>query len=238
MNHTKLLVSFFAFVFSASLCRAATVYPVNDGFEVPDLGAGGYAYGDHDPYGFMGLPEFSPATPGLGWTFTGTAGIAANGSGFGVTGATNVNENGGATSTSGQAGFIQNGYGNPNSIYQTLSGYPGGPTTVNFSLELRGGDDPTTGVDVKINGIDLGTYSTASTSSFVTITTPVTYIAPGSSSYTLTFTGVDGLNGQDNTDFIDNVQINTVPEPTSAVALCGLGAMGLFVIVRRRRKKS
>jgi hypothetical protein len=29
---------------------------------------------------------------------------------------------------------------------------------------------------------------------------------------------------------------HAVPEPSSVVALCGLGAMGLFLAVRRRRK--
>ena len=30
------------------------------------------------------------------------------------------------------------------------------------------------------------------------------------------------------------VEFNTIPEPSSVVALCGLGAMGLFLLVRRR----
>jgi hypothetical protein len=33
-------------------------------------------------------------------------------------------------------------------------------------------------------------------------------------------------------------QITAVPEPSSIVALCGLGAMGLFMAVRRRRRKT
>jgi hypothetical protein len=35
---------------------------------------------------------------------------------------------------------------------------------------------------------------------------------------------------------IDALQVRDVPEPSSLVALVGLGAMGLFVAVRRRRK--
>jgi hypothetical protein len=218
---------------SACICSAAEIYPVNDGFEIPNLGSGSnaFGYGDANPYG-LGVPTFIP-NAGQGWTFTGTAGIAANGSGFNVTGATNGNQNGGATSTSGQAGFIQNGYGTPNTISQTLTGYDGGPTEVTFSLELRRTNDPTTAVDVKLNGIDLGTYSAASTSSFNTVTTPIVYIPGGS--YQLTFTGVNGANGQDNTDFIDNVSVNVVPEPSMPVAFLSLAAIGLLLVARRSR---
>src|SRR3989442_1318728 len=65
-----------------------TIYPVNDGFEVPDQGSGGGAY--------------SYNTGGATWSLVGGAGLAANGSAFGVSGASNGNANGGATSTSGQ----------------------------------------------------------------------------------------------------------------------------------------
>jgi hypothetical protein len=46
---------------------AATIYPVNDGFEEPDLGSGPLAY------------QYNPVAPG--WTFY-NEGIAANGSDF------------------------------------------------------------------------------------------------------------------------------------------------------------
>jgi hypothetical protein len=35
----------------------------------------------------------------------------------------------------------------------------------------------------------------------------------------------------------ENVLLSTVPEPSSIVAICGLGAMGLLIAVRRRSKK-
>ena len=35
---------------------------------------------------------------------------------------------------------------------------------------------------------------------------------------------------------IDGLVLSTVPEPSSVVALCGLGTMGLFLAARRRRK--
>jgi hypothetical protein len=37
---------------------------------------------------------------------------------------------------------------------------------------------------------------------------------------------------------IDALQVRAVPEPSSLVALVGLGAMGLFVVVRRRRRQA
>jgi hypothetical protein len=234
MNTAKFFGNFVvavAVLGSAGICSAAKIYPVNDGFEIPNLGSGrsAYGYGDPSPYGLT-VATFTP-NAGQGWTFTGTAGIAANGSDFGVTGATNGNQNGGATSTSGQAGFIQNGYGTPNTISETVSGLPGGPASVTFSLELRSTDDSTTGVDVTLNGVDLGTYYTTSTSSFITVTTPTTLLGAGS--YVLKFTGVEGANGHDNTDFIDNVSVNVVPEPSMPIAFLSLAAIGLLIMVRR-----
>jgi hypothetical protein len=57
-----------------AVASAATIYPVNNGFEQPDLGSGGLAY------------QYSPSSPG--WTFTPEccSGIAANGSDFNLAG--------------------------------------------------------------------------------------------------------------------------------------------------------
>ena len=73
---------------------AATINPLNDGFEEANLGTLGYQY--------------SP--PSTSWTYhSGSrAGIAANGSVFGVTGATNGNHNG-ATSTCRPSSVSTNG---------------------------------------------------------------------------------------------------------------------------------
>jgi hypothetical protein len=54
----------------------------------------------------------------------------------------------------------------------------------------------------------------------------------GSSAY-IGFTG--GTGGGNALQTITNFDFTT-PEPSSVVALCGLGAMGLFVLVRRRRQ--
>ncbi len=210
-----------------SLAGSATagIDVVNNGFESPDLGAGGYGYGPDHPYG-LGVPQLPSAPPG--WSFSGTTGIAANGSAFGVTGATNGNSDGG-TSTSGQAGFVQNGYGTPNTISQDLSGFTPGSYEVTFSLELRGGNNAA--VDVTLGGIDLGTYKPLSSGSFNTVTTSAATLSAGSN--LLVFTGVNNPNGGDNTVFIDNVRIT--PEPASLV-IWGLAIAGGLLLTRRRRK--
>jgi hypothetical protein len=181
---------------------------VNNGFETPDLGRGGQAF------------SYPPLD--AGWTFTGGAGIAANGSNFNVQNAANGNY-GGTRSTSGQAGFIQTpDAGAVSSISQTLSGFVAGTVTVTFSIEQRmtgstvGGNNP---INVKLDDQDLGTYLATSSSNFNTITTPPVTVTAGS--HTLYFIGTDQTGG-DNTQFIDNVRVTNVPTaPAMTVPLGG-----------------
>jgi hypothetical protein len=185
------------------------IYPANNGFEVPDLGAGGSAYGYGSPEAVAaGLPALPP---GSGWTFTGTAGIAANGSNFGVNGASNGNSDG-TTSTSGQAAFIQGYAFAPfnfpvNSMSQTFGGFNSGFAAVTFSLEQRPGlgDNP---IDVQLDGQDLGAYLASSSSSFETFTTPAIPVTAGN--HTLSFISTNNSGG-DNTQFIDNVSVLNNP---------------------------
>jgi hypothetical protein len=225
----------------SSLASATVIYPVNNGFEVPDLTGTGYT----NAY------EYNvPSSVGT-WTFTGGSGVANNSSGFGVAHAPNDNSDG-ATSTYGQAAFIQ-GIG---TISQTITGVTGGTVSLTFLMENRGGDevhpDPTNnpGLEVEVynpidvtlvdsNGdsTDLGTYSPPAanndTSTFQTVTTSTVDVAGGT--YTVEFTGTNSENSDAGgvTSFIDSVQIsNAVPEPAS-IGLLSIGALGLL---SRRRK--
>lgn len=210
--------------------KAGVIYPVNNGFEVPNLG----------PSTFSAF-VYQPAA--AGWTFTGSTGIAAVGSGFNVVGPTNGNHDG-TTSTAGQAAFIQEfaGSGFPaNYISQNLSGFVGGFASVTFSIEQRSspgdGDIGNNPIDVKLDNQDLGTYLASDTLSFNTITTPSVAVTAGT--HTLYFIGTN-TTGFDNTQFIDNVSVtNTapsgVPEPAS-LTLLALGSLSLLGYGRRRRK--
>ncbi len=212
----------FGLSFLAATAQAGTLYPVNDGFEVPSPVSGGYQY--------------APSGAGVGWTFGGAAGIAANGSGFGVTGASNTNQNGGATNNPGQAAFLQGSSGNglvngAASMSQSLS-FAGTQSSISFDIEQRTDYGTTAAVNVYLDNTLLGSYTT-SVHNFTPETTP-TFSATGI--HTITFSGYIGTPGNGDTLFVDNVSItNNTPEPASFI-LCGLGALGLFFTARRRRK--
>lgn len=224
---------------------AAIIYPVNDGFETPDLGAGGGAY----KYGNQAPISTTPAAT-LGWTFSGGSGIAANGSGFGVANATNLNNNpngGNATSTSGQAAVLQGGDGTAGgtSISQSVT-LPVGTTklSVLFDDEGRksasgyGGDN---GIVVYVDGnlipgggtIAAPLFPVAGDNTFNPETT--TFFPIGAGAHTITIAGDNTTlpPGTDATSFVDNVKLLvTTPEPGS-VSLLGFGVLSL--LARRRR---
>ena len=208
---------------------AATIYPVNNGFEQPDLGSGDGAF------------QYDPVAPG--WTFSPEccAGIAANGSGFNVMGATNFNNDNGATSTSGQAGFLQGGNGTLNTtgsrawFSQTLT-LPGGSTILDFSIEGRlaidGGPGGATGVDVFLNGVQIGgTLFPASLGSFNDVSVNLGNLA--ASSYTIAFAGDAPILGADVTTFVDNVKIvSGVPDSGGTLLLMLCSGTGLLIVRR------
>ena len=171
-----------------------TMYPVNNGFELPNLGAGGYAT--------------NPS--GATWTFTGYGGISANGSPYGTTGATNGNQNpAGTTSSGGQAALVQS-YGSNPSISQTMI-LPGSATiVVNFAIEQREGNAQS--MTVYIDDVSLGTFTTASTSSFVSFQSQPTTLATAGN-HTLRFSG-NNPTGGDNTLFLDDVSLTVSAPPT------------------------
>jgi hypothetical protein len=191
---------------------AATIYPVNDGFEEPDHGSGGGAY------------QYAPPAPG--WNFQANAGIAANGSDFNVMGATNGNHNNGATSTSGQAAFLQGG----NSFISQMLTLATGSYTLDFSLEGRlfyGAN----GVDIFLNGVQIGgTLFPDNLGSFNDVGVNLGNLAAGT--YTIAFAG-DEPTSADVTTFVDNIKIiSSVPDSGGTFLLMLCSGAGLLIMGR------
>jgi hypothetical protein len=167
---------------------ALTVYPINNGFEQPDLGSGCGAY------------QYNPPSPG--WAFVNSSGIAANESCFDVAGATNGNNNNGATSTSGQAGLLQGGDGTLAgvSFSQTLSLPTAGNWVAYFSLEGRAANDGANGVNVFLDGVQVGsTLFPANLGSFNGASVNLGNVTSGS--HTIGFAGT--IPEGDHTTFVD-----------------------------------
>ena len=197
--------------------RAATLFPANNGFEVPDQGS-----------------DFTYRPVGASWSFLGSTGIAANGSAFNVSNAPNGNSDG-ITSSNGQAAFFQAGDGTleGGSFSQSISGFQAGTASVSFLLESRG-PFPMGQLVVTLDNTVLGTFSTSSSSAFVpeaTISVPVT-----AGSHTLSFIP-NGSNSIGEDGFVDSVSINnaskSVPDPGTTGSLFGLSLMGLAFLRRK-----
>jgi hypothetical protein len=221
----KLLFSILTFA-GAVLAAASAIYPVNNGFEQPDLGSGPLSY------------SYGPIAPG--WTFTPEccSGIAANGSDFNLAGATNGNNDNGATSTSGQAAFLQGGDGTLGAtgsawVSQTLM-LPAGSYALNFSLEgrLAPGQpfNGAVGVDIFLNGVQVGgTLFPANLGSFNDVSVNLGNLTAGS--YTIAFAGDDPIPGADRTTFVDNVRIS-VPDSGSTFLLMLCSGAALLIMRR------
>jgi hypothetical protein len=190
--------AFAAFAFACfQSASALTVFPINNGFEQPDLGSGCTAY------------QYFPSSPG--WTFSGPngSGIAANGSCFDTAGATNYNYNNGATSTAGQAAFLQGGDGilADGNISQTVT-LTAGNWTLYFSLEGRPFSDGANGINVFLDGVQVGsTLYPANLGSFNDVSVYLGNLTAGS--HTIAFAGNGNILGGDRTTFIDNVALAT-----------------------------
>jgi hypothetical protein len=174
---------------------SGTMLPVSPAImtvpQVPD----GESYVDGNfeyPYVGTGASGAYLADPtGTYWTWTGTAGVAGNGSAF-TSG--NLNAPQGT-----QVGYIQ-GTG---SMTQTIY-VPAGTYNVNFKAAYRGNGGYIQQIAVLVDGNVLDTFI-PSTTSYQTYTTPNITLSAGS--HTLQFKGLNPLGG-DNTGFIDAVAIH------------------------------
>ena len=172
----------------------------NAGFETPAQSANGFTY--------------NPG--GTGWTFGSTAGLAANGSPWFVN----------AAPEGSQAAFIQrNASGDAAAtISQTIS-FPGaGNHTIRFSLVRRGASFPANDVDVRMDGVTLGTMLNTSQPDDVWRTFTISYNGNNVGNHTLAFVGTRA--GGDYASALDNVQIfeetETTFDVTFAPAAAGL----------------
>jgi hypothetical protein len=159
-----------------------TVVPIltNAGFENPNVGAGNYQY--------------NPSGSGLGWTFDTSSGVTGNNSAF-TSGNPNAPEG-------NQVAFLQ-GYG---TISQTATFAAAGTYKINFMAAQRvNGNFSSQTIQVLVDGVVVG-YFTPSTTNNGTYTSFTASFTVTAGTHTITFAGSDP-DGQDNTAFIDQVQV-------------------------------
>jgi hypothetical protein len=217
-------------------CFAGPVI-ANAGFETPNLGS---SY------------QYDPTGTGVGWIFsaqtntTGGAGIAANGSGFGVGGPGFGESGSGAPAPQGsQVGFLQS---TDSQISQVLSGFTVGDQ---YSVTFLAAQRPTSTVfglntfsqtiEVFLGSVLVGSFTpTSSTAytSFSTVPITITDDLP----HTLTFIGTNAawiaagmpVQRSDNTAFIDEVSLSSVPEPSSGLLVATAVLVALLPAASRR----
>jgi hypothetical protein len=156
----------------------------DSGFETPAVGNGGFQYN----------PAGSP------WTFSSSAGLAANGSLFTMDNPSAPQGN--------QVAFLQA----VSSIRQNVT-FPSGLFNVKFSAAQRGSSQASLQTfQVLIDGNAVGTFNSLIGTSYTTLTTSTFTVTAGS--HTLTFQGTD-LNGGDNTVLLDQIVITLLPNQPS-----------------------
>jgi len=180
------------------------------------------AFPDPDGNGF----EYRPSGPGLGWTFTGGAGVSMNNRGF-MAGQANAPEG-------GQIAFLQR---DAAVIEQTIAGFEHGKMySLGWSQKNRvGGNFNANDLLVELIGPDDDVLTLfdalVDTASWEEIVSGA-FVA-GADAYTLRFSTSNPLGG-DSSSLIDDVHLifaNEIPEPAT-LALLALGGLALL----RRRK--
>lgn len=174
---------------------ATSLTLTNAGFETPPLGVGSFA--------------IHPGS--AGWSFSGSAGISANGSGF-------TSGNPAAPEGAQVAILQQNG-----SIFQTINS-PAGRFSIGFSAAQRANwQTSSQDFEVKIDGQPIGTFRPVSIA-YTTYTTNTFSLSAGS--HTVSFEGLNSWGG-DNTVFIDRVTISEITAPAPSIPNSGFEMPGV-----------
>lgn len=197
---------------------AAPVALTNAGFEAPI--AAPYVYG--------------PTGAGMGWTFSGGAGVSRNGTAWG-----------GTAYEGTQFAFLQVGTSadplgaSGTWISQIFSLAGAGTVDLDFQMALRPGYRTGQQVAVYVDGNMIGSAFAATSTSWTAVS--VALGALGAGNHTLALAGLgDFATYGDTSAFIDAVALRTtastsVPEPATGALL--LGALGLAGFAVRRGRK-
>ena len=170
-----------AFLDQVSIDNVSPTGFTDPGFENPSLGTGPLAY------------QYRPT--GSAWSFSGSAGLAGNGSNF-----TAGNPN---APQGSQVAFLQK----TGAISQAVNFPAAGSYVISFSAAQRANFGTSNEqVQVLVDGTVVGTITPAGTS-YATYTTASFNVTAGS--HTITFVGVDP-SGADYTAFLDQVSIDNV----------------------------
>jgi len=172
-------------------------YLDNGGFEVPNLGGG--------PGNLYALRP-----TGATWSFSGRAGIAANGSVLGVTNAENLNEQDGVTSTLGQAAFLSGN--NSFLIYPVFTGLVDPATIkIGFRSQTNNPSSMILSVSAVVDSVDLyslGRFIPTTTSTWIEHLSPSFVTIPPGDNITVYFQSVT-TNSRD-ISFIDSVYVRVL----------------------------
>ena len=164
--------------------------PADAGFELPSAG----------PAGAWGSYVYNPT--GTAWSFTGLAGVSANGSGF--------TEGNPPAPEGAQVGVLQQ----TGSFSQSVAGWAGGSYVITFDAAQRGnnGGSYQEDFEVLVDGTVVSTFTPPGAAYQGYSTAAFTV---GAGPHTITFQGLDSVGG-DNTALIDAVAVTQAGQPADA----------------------
>lgn len=168
------------FTVTAADFGLAPITVANSGFELPAYGAAGFSY-------LSGLNS--------SWTYGGNSGVAHNGSPWYINPAPEGT----------QAAFIQNdGAG---AYFQQAFNFPAaGSYDVSFWIVRRSVSYPANDIDVRMDGVSIGSVPNTSQTTDTWAKVTFTYNCPSAGSHTLAFVGTRG--GADYDSAIDDVTVS------------------------------